>query len=254
MEYSNFLSAGVNLAFSIFFGLGEKSVGEIIYDAMKVTFEETGVNVNLGITLLIVPLAQAKWVSEGKPLRESLRRVLRDLSVEDARWVYKTIRMISPGGLGKSSVGDVREEPKMTLLSAMKIASKWDSIAFEYSTDYKRTFEFVYPRLLKYRKNLKWELAIVQVFLELLAEVPDTLIARKYGNEVALSVSERAREILQLGGIMTEKGREALAEFDRELREGPKKLNPGATADLIASGIMVYLLEAFETSKGGIAI
>jgi len=242
MGYEDFLIAASNLGFIIYTYLDKLGVGELIYRIISSTYEAVKTNVNLGIALLLVPLAKAYW-KDSEELRSSLRGVLDSLTVEDSRWVYKAIRMVSPGGIGRSSIADVSEEPNITLKEAMEIASERDSIAYEYASDYKISFEIVYPCLKTYkREGMSWEDAIVQAYLDLLAEVPDTLIARKYGMEEAIKVSERAKIILSLGGVKTAEGREAIRLFDLELREGKVKRNPGTSADLITSGLMLYLL------------
>ena len=251
MGYEDFLIAAINLGCTLCDHVDELRVGELVYRAVKSTYMETGVNVNLGIVLLLVPLAKACWqMEEGGKLRSSVRRVLDSLSVDDAAWVYRAIRMVSPGGIGESDRAGIRRDPDITLKEAMFIASGKDSIAYEYVSGYERSFELVYPLINRFREEgLSWEDSIVEAYLNLLAEVPDTLIARKYGMEVAKEVSKRAAEILMLGGVRTQRGKEAIKKFDEDLRGGSKKLNPGTSADLITSGLMIYLLK----NKGGIS-
>jgi triphosphoribosyl-dephospho-CoA synthase len=93
-----------------------------------------------------------------------------------------------------------------------RLAQGRDSIAREYVTDFALTFEAGYPVL-----RAAWQMtdqpaqAIVQCYLTLPANVPDTLIARKGGTETAAEVSRRAAEALALGGALTAHGQEALA-------------------------------------------
>jgi len=54
-------------------------------------------------------------------------------------------------------------------------------------------------------------------------------------------VSSRAQEILEKGGIYSDSGKNLLSEFDFFLREN--RLNPGTTADLVTSSLLVALLE-----------
>jgi triphosphoribosyl-dephospho-CoA synthase len=77
----------------------------------------------------------------------------------------------------------------------------------------------------------------------LLIAYPDSLIARKLGPEAARRVSDDARAVLDLGGVRTRAGREALAKFDSSVRDPGNARNPGATADLTAAAIFVMLLE-----------
>jgi len=56
-------------------------------------------------------------------------------------------------------------------------------------------------------------------------------------------VQGSARAVLNVGGVRTMAGRDAIAALDRELRDEANTLNPGATADLTAAAIYVVLLE-----------
>lgn len=243
MGYEDFLISAVNMGAVLCAYLEDFRVGELIYKVVYSTYKASKTNVNLGIALLLIPLAKAFWEDE-TDLRSSLRRVLDSLDVSDAKWVYKAIRMVSPGGIGKSQVADVSEEPNITLKEAMIIASEKDSIAYEYASGYRITFEFVYPLLKRLRESgMGWEDTIVEAFLNVLATFPDTLIVRKFGLEEALYISDKAKKILELGGVKTEEGRRLISLLDKELRERDVKRNPGTSADLIASGLMVYFLK-----------
>ena len=55
-------------------------------------------NTNLGMVLLLVPLAT---VPIGEPLRDGVADVLLSLTLEDARLVYQAIRLANPRSLGK---------------------------------------------------------------------------------------------------------------------------------------------------------
>ena len=216
-------------------------VGEIIRQAVRDTRQLVQSNTNLGIILLLAPLAKACRSSGA--VRENLRRILAALTVADARHAYAAIRMAQPGGMGQASKADVAEEPSITLRQAMELAQGRDSIAREYVTDFAITFEIGYPALRE-----AWRIAdnpadaIVQCYLTLLANVPDTLIARKRREETAAEVSQRAAEALAMGGLLTPQGRGAVADLDRMLRDERHTLNPGTTADLTTAAIFLFLL------------
>jgi triphosphoribosyl-dephospho-CoA synthetase len=86
--------------------------------------------------------------------------------------------------------------------------------------------------------------AVLHCFLTILAQVPDTLIARKRGLDVARRVSERAREVRAVLRTEGPAGRRALAAFDAEVRDPGHALNPGTTADLVTASLFVFLTEA----------
>ncbi len=222
---------------------GETGVGEAVLRAVQDTRRWVGVNTNLGIVLLLAPLARAA-TSEGGPLHDRLSRVLATLTVADARAVYAAICLADPGGLGQVEAQDVRKEPSVTLREAMALAAERDTIAREYVTDYDLTFRLSVPALRRARSHgLDWPSATLESYLSVLAEVPDTLIARKRGHEVARAVSARAREVLAAGPPGSPQRTRATDSFDSELRGDVNRLNPGTTADLVAAALFVALGE-----------
>jgi triphosphoribosyl-dephospho-CoA synthase len=221
----------------------EAGVGETVLKAIQDTRRWVSVNTNLGIILLLAPLARAA-ASEGAPLRERLSRVLATLTVSDARAAYAAIRLADPGGLGQVEAEDVRGEPSVTLREAMALAAERDTIAREYVTDYDVTFSLAVPALRRARAcGLGWPSAALESFLSVLAEIPDTLIARKRGQEAARAVSERARQVLAAGEPGSPERATAATEFDSELRGDANRLSPGTSADLVAAALFVALSE-----------
>ncbi len=217
------------------------SVGETIWRAVCDTRRWVKTNTNLGMILLLAPLVKACTVDNW---RAQLRRVLEELTVEDARLAYRAIRLAVPGGMGQVNQGDITDEPNLTLRAAMELARERDTVAREYCTDFEITFELTYPTLRSQRASgLELADAIVQTFLRLLSEVPDTLIARKNSSAVAEEVSHEAGIVLQNGGVCTPAGRSKLEEFDLALRRDGHRLNPGTSADLITAALFLYLIE-----------
>ena len=240
-SYEDMLRSGIALGAELG-RAGERSVGETVLAAVRASRDAAGANTNLGIALLLAPLARAA-LSYG-PLRERLGELLRALSVDDARDAYAAIRLASPGGLDKAVEHDVRDEPRVSLREAMGAAAERDTIAGEYVSDYAVTFELGLPALADaLGDGLRARDATVELALRLLAEVPDTLIARKRGAEAAGRVAASARRVLNAGGVRTSRGRTALAEFDASLRQDGNALNPGTTADLVTAVLFVALLE-----------
>jgi triphosphoribosyl-dephospho-CoA synthase len=224
--------------------VGQVSVGETILRAIQDTKRLVQANTNLGIVLLLVPLARAALTPGSGTLRERVSGVLEGLTVEDARLTYRAIRLSSPGGLGRVDQGDVSAEPDVTLRQAMALAADRDCVAREYVTDYAITFQQTLPILHDCLQSCpSLTDATVQTSLTLLAQLPDTLIVRKLGWETAREISRRAEEVLHQGGVLTEQGRAVLARFDASLRDATNKLNPGTTADLVTTALFVLLLD-----------
>jgi triphosphoribosyl-dephospho-CoA synthase len=228
--YEDFLASAAAIGPTF---MADLPLGATIHAAIRATSQWTRSNTNLGIVLLLAPLTRAAR-SPG-PLRHALHDVLGAATVEDAREVYAAIRLARPGGMGQVEEQDLGAEPTVTLTEAMRLATARDTIAMEYTTDFAVTFEIGYPAVVAARaRGASWLDATVETYLELLSSLPDSLIERKYGNDIARYVSRRARR------VAAARGAELMAELDSELRE--HGWNPGTTADLTAASLYVALL------------
>jgi triphosphoribosyl-dephospho-CoA synthase len=229
---------------------GVRRVGRLILGCIRETRRHVRTNTNLGMVLLLAPLARAAALGRRGTLRQRLRRVLRDLGVEDAREAYRAIRLAQPGGIGSAPDQDVRQSPTTSLLECMRLAAPRDAIAREYATDYGVTFDVALPALIRFRHgHLPLPLAVGQTSLTLLARYPDTLIVRRHGAQVARSVAREAARVLAAGGLATAAGRRRLERFDHWLRNARPPMNPGATADLIAAALFVWILESGPSAE-----
>jgi len=256
-RYEDFLASAAAIGEPMA-GAGTRPVGVTVRLAVEATARWTRSNINLGIILLLAPLARAALALNGvgslfpdghgkkapDPLiRDALRHVLETTTVEDARDVYAAIRLAAPGGLGRVEAQDVAGEPTMTLVDVMRLAADRDLIAREYTTAFDMTFLAGVPALERARgEALSWDDAVVETFLSLLAAAPDTHIARRSGTAMAVEVSRQARAALAAGGVRSAAGRRAIDDMDRGLRDARHTANPGTAADLTAAAIFVALL------------
>jgi triphosphoribosyl-dephospho-CoA synthase len=258
LRYEDFLASAAAIGGPLA-GAGTRPVGATVRRAVEATACWTRSNTNLGIVLLLAPLARAALLKspvDDSPspgsgedalpwtgLRGAVRGVLEATSVDDARDVYRAIRRAAPGGLGRAEAQDVADEPTMTLLEVMRLAADRDQIAREYATAFEATFETGAPVLDRARRDgLSWDDAVVETFLTLLAAAPDTHVARRSGAAVAADVSRRARAALAAGGVRSASGRRAIDDMDRGLRDARNTANPGTAADLTAAAIFVLLI------------
>jgi triphosphoribosyl-dephospho-CoA synthase len=243
LTYEDFLTSAVAIG-PTFARVADQPLGETIRQAVEITGRWTRTNTNLGIVLLLAPLAKAAANAGGGDLRNALRRVLEQTTIDDAREVYAAIRRAKPGGLGRSDTQDVAGEPHVTLLEAMRLAADRDGVAREYATGFEMTFERGAPALARARGDgLSWNDAIVETYLSLLAASIDTHIVRRTGLAAAERVSRQAREALDAGGVRSDEGRQAVEGMDRAMRDDCNSHNPGTTADLTAAAIFVTLIE-----------
>jgi triphosphoribosyl-dephospho-CoA synthase len=245
LRYEDFVVSAIAIG-RPFEDIGTRPIGETVRRAIESTLEWALSNTNLGIVLLLAPLARAGIGVDGDSnsvLRSRLCDVLSETTIDDAREVYAAIRLARPGGLGKAGAQDVAGEPTMTLLEVMRLAADRDSVASEYATGFELTFTIGAPALERARRDgLPWDDAIVETFLTLLARKADTHIARRTGTDAAEQVSKRAVAVLDAGGVRSMAGRRAIDDMDRSMRDARNSLNPGTTADLTTAAIFVELL------------
>ncbi len=232
-SYLDFLLSAAAIA-PILAKASQRRVGATVLDALRATRQVTNTNTNLGIVLLLAPLAT---VPPEEPLRSGVERVLAELDIEDSRLVYEAIRLASPGGLGRAKEQDVRDEPTQTLRKVMSLAAERDLIARQYANGFVEVFDDGAPALrARLLQTGSLEDAIVRAHLELMGKHLDTLIVRKRGRAEAEEAMRRAKAAL-------ESGWDALPEFDAWLRSEGNERNPGATADLVAASLFVCLRE-----------
>ncbi len=241
--YEDFLASAVAIGPALA-AAGDRPLGVTIRAAVDATASWVPSNTNLGLVLLLAPLARAALRPGDAPLRARVQATLAETTVADARETYAAIRRAHPGGLGHSADQDVAGTPTVTLRDAMVLAAERDAIAREYATAFQTTFDLGVPALRRaLAAGLSWSDAVVETYLTLLAAWPDTHVARKLGAEAAVQVQRRARAVLDAGGVRGDVGREAIAALDRELRDDRNTRNPGATADITGAAICVVLLE-----------
>lgn len=217
-------------------------VGRTVLEAVEAMRDVSPTNANLGIILLIAPLAA---VPPDRSLARGIEDVLASLTVDDARHVYTAIRLAQPGGLGRAGREDVSGEPTVSLREAMALAADRDSVARQYVTNFADVLQFGVPLLQSdsARFEEQWETAIIRLHLEFLSRHPDSLIARKCGLPLAEEASARARAVLNAGWPLDPAASTLLDEFDRWLRADGNRRNPGTTADLVAASLFAAFRE-----------
>lgn len=206
---------------------------ESILAAVEATQSALGRNTNLGIILLLAPMAA---VPADRPLSNGIADVLAATTIEDSRMVYRAIRRAQPGGMGDAAEQDLSEEPTLPLVEIMRMAADRDRIAAQYANGFRDVIELAVPELLRWSERCeRTTAAIVGLHLSLMAMRPDTLIARKCGAEVAEESARRARLVLEAGWPQSSAGVELCDELDGWLRADGHRRNPGTTADLVAA-------------------
>jgi triphosphoribosyl-dephospho-CoA synthase len=236
--YADFVASAVAIC-PVFRDNAEHTVGSLVLGAIQATRRVVGTNTNLGIVLLLAPLAVCR---ADRPLPRGVMEVLDNLTVKDSQQVYEAIRLAQPGGMGEVAAQDLGAAPTLPLGEVMALAQNGDMIARQYVNGFQEVLCEGVPFLergLQDWGNL--EDAIVGAHLEFIATHPDTLIARKCGLAEAEDASRRARAVLDAGWPHSEHGTRAFDELDEWLRADGNRRNPGTSADLVTACIFAAL-------------
>ena len=223
---------------------------------------QSGGNVNLGVILLFTPISIAAGYAlrDGPLAIEKLRGMVKILPKSttpiDSINLYKAIRIaMSDRVLGRVEELDIVDDSSLerlnresiTLQDVFERCAGRDTICKEWASGFETTFTKGYPYLFNALKGSgDINVAVVDTFLYLLSEEPDSLISRKKGRKAALDVSGKARAIVSAGGFGSKRGREMTLSLDRELQRHAGLMNPGTTADLTATSIFLLLLEGWR--------
>ena len=236
--------------------LSKAELGKYILQAVNETNKWIRTNTNLGIMMMCIPIAAAAAISDSfDEIQDNVGRLMDATTVDDAVNLYDAINVADAGGMGDQEEFDVKSEKakdelranNQTMFDVLEISAGWDRLADELTNKMPVCFEIGYPTF-----SHAWQSyddvdvinkASVLTFMTILSQIPDTLISRKYGNEMAESVSKKAEELLAFNE--DDSFVEKLLEFDDYLYGN--KLNPGTTADLTAASIFLsYLAREFD--------
>ncbi len=249
--FEDFLASSVVLGQQID-EFSSEPLGDTVRAAVERTRIVTATNTNLGMILLIVPLAKA--IRRGERLdRDSVKKYLQSATPEDSTQIFAAIRAAKPGGLGTVPELDVadRSAAGCDLLGAMRHAAERDLVARQYTNGFAEVFDVGVPLLQEGQARLPTlRQSIVYAHVSLMARFPDSLIARKCGNDTALYAQMLAAKALeQLANEKTagtadeslESFWSSIGELDFWLRSDGHRRNPGTTADLVAASLFVAI-------------
>jgi triphosphoribosyl-dephospho-CoA synthetase len=230
----------------------EAPLSRIVTRAAQASKSLVGRETSRGTILLLAPLVKAAHELRKKKgrllnprtsdFRAAARAALSDIRGLDAAHIREVylFAQTTPDGREKSGAGD-----DMPLTESMKWAMSGDSIAREYATGYEITFGITVPCLeTLWNKGHALKRSIQQTALVLLSEIPDTDIARSFGEDESIEASEMAGRAVMAGGYFSAEGRRIIKALSARLEDPEKPMPPTASADLTAAGVFVFLERA----------
>ncbi|ELY53799.1 triphosphoribosyl-dephospho-CoA protein [Natronococcus amylolyticus DSM 10524] len=243
LRFEHFLAGAVGARDGLELAANGAAVGPAFERAVEGMAVQEGGNTQFGALLLLVPLVRAARDDLSQPVVEG---VLEGTTVADAAAFYRSFEHVDvfvadpPEGMAPLDVRrgaaaiPTLEERGLTLLDVMDRSVPGDDVAREWVTGFERSFAAA-ERLAAAEGSILERTAAV--FLSLLAERPDTLVANRSGEAVAAEVTERAAALVERNALETD--RETVEAFADELVDSG--INPGTTADLTAAGLFIAL-------------
>ncbi len=246
----------------------EISIGKFIYNAVKIMMgTQPYENLLLGHILLYSPLLIASKEivesSNDSKLRKwekfwnATEEIINSSSVSDAIWLTRAITLSKAGGIKepggkplKSSYNilDPNIEQKIrdnnkTLKDLFIASADFDSIASQYTYNFKFCRDLIKNWLIPEIDNFKSKSELVlNIFLTILSQEPDSLIFRKNNLATALKIQKKAKKIKKYKMDQTKRGRFLIFKLNKYMNSKNGKLNPGTTADLTAVIIFICIL------------
>ena len=238
LRFEHFLAGAVGARAGLDRAEAGGSVGEAFETAVAGMSEQRGGNTQFGALLLLVPLVRA---ADGDLSPRSAAMVAEGTTVADAAAFYRAFEHVDvfvadpPADMddldvrrGSDAVPALRERG-LTLYDVMAASAPGDGVAAEWTSGFARSFDAA-DAILAGDGPVGARTA--RAFLDLLADEPDTLVAKQHGADVAERVSERAADLRGSDpGTVSAWGDELVAE----------EINPGTTADVTAAALFIAL-------------
>ncbi|MFB1065322.1 triphosphoribosyl-dephospho-CoA synthase [Natrinema sp. H-ect4] len=243
LRFEHFLAGAVGAREGLELAADGAAVGPAFERAVEEMAAQKGGNTQFGALLLLVPLVRAARDDLSQPVAEA---VVRETTVGDAASFYRAFDHVDVGvdePPADMTALDVRrgadaipalEERGLTLFDIMERSVPGDDVAREWVRGFDRSFGAA-ERLAEADGTVSERTAAV--FLSLLAERPDTLVATRHNEATAREVTDRATELVADDALETD--RDTVEAFADDLVD--RGINPGTTADVTAAGLFVAL-------------
>lgn len=254
LRFEQFLAGSVGSARGLRMAAAGAPLGRAFERAVAGMSGQSGGNTQFGCLLLLTPLVRVAACDDLSP--EAVKACCRETTVEDAVAFYRAFEHVDvavgdpPEGAtdldarrGSAAEPALRDR-SLTLRGVMALSADPDegipdTNAQEWTEGFPRTFAAAAELLADDGPVLD---RAARCFLRELAAQPDTLVATNHGSETARETQSRAAETLE---AVRETGSLDPAE---ELAEAfvAEGINPGTTADRVASALFVALERGLE--------
>lgn len=238
LRFEQFLAGAVGALDGLDRAAQSDAIGAAFETAVRGMSEQEGGNTQFGALLLLVPLVRASSLDSLSP--DGVTTIVTATSIEDAESFYRAFDHVAvavddpPSDIadldvrrGSAAIPSVRDR-EVSLYDVMELSADRDGVANEWVTGFSRSFDAA-DRLRGRDEPLRTRTA--RVFLELLAEEPDTFIEKQHDAQTAKAATDRANAAIA-GDVHPDQLAESFVSAG---------INPGTTADVIAAGLFIAL-------------
>jgi triphosphoribosyl-dephospho-CoA synthase len=243
LRFEHFLAGAVGALPGFELAAAGEPIGPAFERAVAGMSRQAAGNTQFGAVLILTPLVRA--AAEGNLTGQRATAIAADTTVADAANFYRAFEQVDvavddpPADIealdvrrGSDAIPAL-EDRAVTLADVMERSAPVDGIAREWLGEFERSFEAA-DRLAALEGPVPDRTATV--FLELLADEPDTFVATQHDEATAADATERAQ-----AALAGESDPWALAnEFVAA------EINPGTTADLTAAALFIALERGLE--------
>lgn len=140
-------------------------------------------------------------------------------------------------GLVNKDFKELNLKPKLTYGEKIYIEYGIDGVRGEVERGIPTVFEV---GLIEYSNslNLNYNDRVVQTLIAIMSSCDDTTILHRHPIQMLEYVKIQAINALNLGGMNTKEGKQAIIDMDKDFIE--KRISPGGAADLVAITIFLY--------------
>ena len=224
-------------------GAGDQQIGEVLLNATLGSRAAAGY-ADVRVAAYLAPLARAAL------LGERLGKVLGGLSHADVRFFARVLEAAGPSYTSGSlyaainvAMGAGRDATLRDAVRFASVGNPADPVAREYARNFEVTRELARPALQGALSRVEaTRPALVQAYLEVLAEVPDLDVAVRAGSKEAEEVSRLAHGVIKSGGAYSRRGLQAITNLDGLLSSDPR-LKPTATETPVVAAAFLLSLE-----------
>lgn len=200
-----------------------KHIRHIGKEAEKTMLHRTkGVNTHKGMIFLmfIVLSAVTRALVQNKSFSE-VQDIIREMTE----------------GLVNKDFKELNLKPKLTYGEKIYIEYGIDGVRGEVERGIPTVFEV---GLIEYSNslNLNYNDRIIQTLIAIMSSCDDTTILHRHPIQMLEYVKIQAINALNLGGMNTKEGKQAIIDMDKDFIE--KRISPGGAADLVAITIFLY--------------